>query len=166
MVMFRLVGKGIVAAILIASGSAIAEDIFLQSQSPASRRYAILEDDGQTAYLYLTKPNELTPVRDAVAYTRVPPVAKVDWESIRKTGDTPRLPVDLASPSAVIQSPKPSEFQFKWSGDGHSVAILHNGSPLAMAGNQDRFGYSKAVKKASPLANAWDEKRYLQLFGR
>ena len=154
------------AVILFTCATALAQDIFLQEQSPASRRYAIFEDDGKTAFLYLTQPGELKPIKDAVAYSRVPPVPKVDWEHIKKTGDTPQLPADIAGPLAVVKSPRPSEFRFQWSVDGQSVAILREGSPLAMATSKDKLGYSKAVAKQSPLGNVWDEKRYRELFGQ
>ena len=96
----------------------------------------------------MTQPGELKPIKDAVAYSRVPPALKVDWEHIKRTGDTPQLPADLAGPL------------------GQSVAILREGSPLAMATSKDKFGYSKAVAKPSLLGNVWDEKRYRDLFGQ
>ena len=102
----------VAAVILFACATALAQDIFLQEQSPVSRRYAIFEDDGKTAYLYLTRPGELKPIKEAVAYSRVPPVLKMDWEHVKRTGDTPQLPADLAGPGAVVESPKSSEFQF------------------------------------------------------
>ena len=152
------------AALLLASFAALAANIFLQERSPASGRYAILEDDGKTAFLYLTEPNALKPIRDAVVYSRVAPVSKVDWERIKTTGDTPQLPADLAGPSAVILSPKASRFKLKWSRDGQSVAVLLDGSPMAMATMNEKIGYSKAVKKDSPLGRVWDQQRYQALF--
>jgi len=72
----------------------------------------------------------------------------------------------LASPTAVIRNPKASEFKFKWSADGDSVAVLRDGQPLAFATIKERFGYSRAVSITSPLANAWDQARYISLFGQ
>ena len=145
---------------------AMAEDIFLESQSPVSKRYAVLEDNGKIAFLYLTEPGTPKPVKDAVVYIRVPPVEAVDWERIKKSGETPLLRKDLASPTAVIKNPKASEFKFKWSADGDSVAVLRDGQPLAFATIKERFGFSRAVSITSPLANAWDQARYTSLFGQ
>jgi hypothetical protein len=142
------------------------EEIFLQSQSPVSKRLAVLEDNGKVAFLYLTEPSTPRPVRDAIVYMRVQPIEAVDWERIKRTGDTPLLRRDWASPSAVIKNPKAPEFTFKWSTDGESVAVLRNGQPLAFASEKDRYGYSRAVTVTNPLANAWDEARYTTLFGR
>ena len=152
--------------VALAPQLAMAEEIFLQLQSPVSKRHAVLEDNGKVAFLYLTEPSIPRPVKDAIVYMRVQPIEAVDWERIKKTGDTPLLRRDLASPSAVITNPKALEFTFKWSTDGESVAVLRNGQPLAFASVKDRYGYSRAVSVTSPLANAWDEARYTTLFGR
>lgn len=144
----------------------MAEEMFLQSQSPVSKRLAVLEDDGRVAFLYLTEPSIPKPVKDAIVYMRVQPIDAVDWERIKKTGDTPLLRRDLASPSAVITNPKAPEFSFNWSTDGESVAVLRNGQPLAFASAKNQYGYSRAVSVTSPLAIAWDEARYTTLFGR
>lgn len=152
--------------IALAPQIVMAEEIFLQSQSPVSKRLAVLEDDGKVAFVYLTEPSIPKPVKDAIVYMRVQPIEAVDWERIKKRGDTPLLQRDLASSSAVITNPKAPEFAFKWSADGESVAVLRNGQPLAFASVKDRYGYSRAVSVTSPLANAWDEARYTTLFGR
>jgi hypothetical protein len=145
---------------------AMTEEIFLESHSPVSKRYAVLEDNGQIAFLYLTEPGRPRPMKDAVVYMRIPPDGEVDWESIKKTGATPLLRKDLASPTAVIKNPKASEFKFKWSIDGESVAVLRNGEALAFATVKERFGYSRAVSVSSPLGNAWDQARYIGLFSQ
>jgi len=76
------------------------------------------------------------------------------------------LPDDIASAAAVISSPKQAEFTFKWAGDGQSVALLRNGDGLAFVTITERLGFSKAVIKATPLANPWDEKLYSSVFGQ
>ena len=144
----------------------MSEEIFLESQSPVSKRYAVLEDNGKIAFLYLTESGIPKPMKDAVVYMRVPPVEAVDWERIKKSVETPLLRKDLASATAVIKNPKASEFKFKWSADGDSVAVLRDGQPLAFASVKERFGYSRAVSTTCPLANAWDPARYTSLFGQ
>lgn len=144
----------------------MAKDIFVHSHNPTSNRLAVFQDDESVAYLYLTKPGTQKPEKDAIAYSRVPLVAKVDWSKIKETGETPHLSQDIASSTAVVKNPLESEFSFKWSTDGHAVALFRNSVPIAFASASDKFGYSKAVAKSSPLANAWDQKRYEALFGK
>jgi hypothetical protein len=139
--------------------------LFLQSQHHQSRRYAILEDDGRIAYLYLTERGERMPVRDAVVYTRAPLAKAQDWDRVKR-GAPPELSLDIASPSAVVPFPKASEFSFRWAADGESVAILRKGSPVAMASIRYKLGHSKAVFVPSPLANPWDAGAFSTLFNR
>lgn len=142
---------------------ALAERIYVHSQHPKSLRMAVLEDDEKVAYLYLTEPSSDKPERDAVVYSRVRLIAKVDWQQVNKTGEPPPLSADIASRQAIVATPEAKEFSFRWSADGHSVALLRNGEPIAMATMRDRLGYSKAVAKSSRLANAWNQQRYAEL---
>jgi hypothetical protein len=48
------------------------ENLFLDSQHSTSRRFAVLEDNGTSAWLYLTEPDSRTPVADAWVYNRIP----------------------------------------------------------------------------------------------
>lgn len=141
----------------------MSEEVFLQSQSQVSKRHAVLEDDGNTAFLYLTAPEILKPVRDAIVYCRVAPEEKVEWENA-ESGEPPSLHKAIASPEAVIENPNVEEFDLKWSLDGDAVAVLRNGQPLAFVAASDRIGYSKAVSISSPLVGAWSQARYISLF--
>lgn len=157
--------KRLVAALLLSFGAtAMAQGLFLQSRHEVSKRFAVFEDDERVAYLYLTKPGTQQPEKDAIAYCRIKPIDRVEWEAIKQTGGTPMLMKELASEAAVVEKPIEREFSFKWSRDGNAVALLRNGVPIAFASAAEKFGYSKAVAKASPLASAWDQVKYESLF--
>lgn len=151
----------------VAAPSARAGDdgLFLQSQHHQSRRSAILEDDGRTAYLYLTDRGKRTPVRAAVVYTRAPLAPAQDWSKV-KDGAPPELSLDIASPSAVVPFPRAPEFSFRWSADGESVALLRKDVPVALVSSHQKLGYSKAVNVPSALANPWDQGKFVALFTR
>ncbi|HVK54738.1 MAG TPA: hypothetical protein VM532_06885, partial [Burkholderiales bacterium] len=120
--MFRATFVALV--LLVTASSSMAKGIFIQSRNAASDRIAVFEDDEKVAYLYLTKPGTEMPEKDAIAYSRVAPVEKVDWKKAKKTGDAPPLSRNIASPAAIIKNPEESEFSFKWSANGKSVALL------------------------------------------
>ncbi|RZU38688.1 hypothetical protein EV700_2623 [Fluviicoccus keumensis] len=145
--------------------SSNANEIFIHSHNPTSNRFAILEDNESIAFLYLTEVGTQRPIKDAVAYSRHPLALKVDWEKIKEKGDTPPLSKDVASSEAVIANPSEVEFSFKWSSDGNAVALLRNGKPIAFASASEKYGFSKAISKPSPLANAWDQGLYEVTFG-
>jgi hypothetical protein len=144
----------------------MAEDIFISTHNDTSNRFAVFEDNEKVAFLYLTEVGSQKPIKDAIAYSRAPPVEKIDWNKIKETGDTPPLEKDLASSEAVVPSPLETEFSFKWSADGNAVALLRNGTPICFVSAHDKFGYSRAVSKSSNLANAWDQKAYEHLFSK
>lgn len=144
----------------------MADDIFITSHNTSSNRYAVFEDNEKVAYLYLTEAGKPKPIKDAIAYSRVPPVSKINWKKIKKTGDIPPLTRDVASAQGVIQSPSEDEFSFKWSAQGNAVALLRNGKPIAFTSSSEKFGYSRAVTKSSRLAYAWDQNKYAAIFGK
>jgi len=45
--------------------------LFINSQHPVSHRLAVLEDDGTSAWLYLTEANSQKPFADAWIYNRI-----------------------------------------------------------------------------------------------
>ena len=159
--MLRLI---IFLCVTLSTETLMAKEIFIHSKNPTSMRLAILEDNEKVAFLYLTKPDTQIPEKDAVAYSRVPLVATVDWKKIKETGDVPPLTKDVASSLAIIQNPIETEFSFMWSADGHAVALLRNNLPIAFASTTEKFGYSKAVVKPSTLANPWDQPRFEAIF--
>ncbi|HEY8026016.1 MAG TPA: hypothetical protein VIF60_15725 [Burkholderiaceae bacterium] len=104
------------------------------------------------------------PEKDAIAYTRIAPAAKINWSEIKASGSIPPLTQDLASDRAIIKNPLAREFSFHWSSDGNAVALLRNGEPIAFAVASEKYGHSNAIAKSSQLANAWDERRYKAVF--
>jgi hypothetical protein len=131
----------------------MAEDIFIHSYSEASGRFAILDDNGKVAFLYLTKSGSQQPEKDAIAYMRNAPPKNADWREMAKAGESPLLSHDFATVDAVIPDALASEFSFRWSSDGKSVALIYKGSPIALVSASEKCGYSKAVSKANALAD-------------
>ncbi|MCA6059616.1 hypothetical protein HUF18_07475 [Thalassolituus sp. ST750PaO-4] len=153
--------KAITFAIRIGfSMTSNANEIFIHSHNPTSNRFAILEDNESIAFLYLTEVGTQRPVKDAVVYSRKPLIPKFDWEKVKETADAPPLSQDVASSEAIITTPSEGEFSFKWSFDGNAVALLRNGEPIAFASASEEYGFSKAISKPNPLANAWDQELY------
>ncbi|HZX26516.1 MAG TPA: hypothetical protein VFF16_05580 [Telluria sp.] len=152
------------ALVQAAAASVCAQGIHLQSTNPVSGRLAVLEDDGIMGYLYLSAAGSAVPIRAVVVYSRQPPVAKIDWSRISKTGDAPPISRDIASATAVIAKPNASELSFRWSRKGDAVALLRRGEPLAFAAASRIDGQSKAVVRASPLAIPWNQRSYESIF--
>jgi hypothetical protein len=142
----------------------MAETILIQSKNPTSGRIAVLEDDTTVAWLYLCDSEHQQPEKDAIVYMRIPPPEHVHWGELAKAGHAPYPSQEFATSTAVIANPKADEFSFLWSSNGQAVAILYQNNPIAFAAVSEQRGYSKAIAKACPLANAWSEAVYNSLF--
>lgn len=113
----------------------------------------------------MTAPESERPERDAIAYMRRPPPEKVDLKARLSAGLAPILSASEASPQSVIETPNESDFTFRWSSDGHSVALVYRGEPMALVSEREKRGYSKAVAATSALANPWNNSVFAKLIG-
>jgi len=142
----------------------MAEGLFIHSFNEVSKRYVILDEQNDSAIMYLSEVGIQKPAKDAFAYMRVEPVDFPTWEKRMKAGEPPILHSDIASKQAVITNTKESDFSFKWSTNGESVALFYMNKPIAFISLTEKYGFSKAVTKNSPIVNSWDEKLYTKLF--
>lgn len=153
----------IIILILLFPSITMAGDIFLTNQNNTSNRWAILDDNGKSAWLYLSEKGSSKPYKDSFAYSPIEPVSKINLKAINK-GEPPVLSKDLASKNAVIENPNQSDFTFHWSKDGESVTLLYKSQPISMIVKESKLGFSKSLKKKSPLGIPWDDKIYIKYF--
>jgi hypothetical protein len=138
------------------------KEIFLSEQNQVSRRWGILEDDGKSAWLYITEREEESIVADAFVYNRVDPIQKSKIREHR--GGPPPICETYASTEAQMGNPVRGQFSLFWSRDGESVAVLSHSNPIAMIINTKKFGYSKAVAVDGPWGHPWDQDLYDRIF--
>jgi hypothetical protein len=120
---------------------------FISEQHPLSRRHAIFEDDGTSAWLYLTGPEAPRPVADVFVYNRHEPTDSVDDAGQSRP---PPIVTTFAGPGAVVVAPQRSVWRFRWSADGESVALERDGVAVALVASGQRRGRSVAIIAESP----------------
>jgi hypothetical protein len=150
--------------LLLFSGCVMAEGIFIHSYNEQSNRFAILDELDESAILYLSEIGSQKPEKDAFAYMRVEPLELSVWKDWMSNGKPPVLHFEIASKEAIITFSKELDFSFLWTVDGESVALLHNKIPIAFIYKNEKYGYSKAVSKSSPIVNVWNQDLYDKLF--
>jgi hypothetical protein len=136
--------------------------IFLSEQHPASRRWAVLEDDGLSAWLYLTEPGSEKPVADCWIYNRIPdpePAA-----SYLSRGVAPPAPAEYVSSGALLAPPDAARFRLVWSQDGKSVAVFAGSILMSFIASGHRRGVSRNLKRAGAWGNPLDESVYKSAF--
>lgn len=144
---------------------AAVQGIFLSSRNPVSGRQAVFEDNGTSAWLYLTEAGSQRPERDVFVYSPIAPVAKECAMAEAKAGQPPPLAADYAVASAPFSGASAASLSFQWSADGEAIGLLHAGEPLAMIAAESKQGFSKAVSRPGPYGLPWDETVYRTRFG-
>ncbi|CAG0944281.1 hypothetical protein ANRL1_01662 [Anaerolineae bacterium] len=138
------------------------DNLFLEDQHPTSRRFAIFEDDGTSAWLYITKPDMQTPVADVWVYNRIPAPPTEEVPLYR--GGPPPAPVGYARDTAFCRCPTAYEWSFIWSRDGESVAITKDGVAVACIVAAQKPGHGRELMKNGPWGNTWSEELFLSVF--
>jgi hypothetical protein len=138
------------------------EEVFLSEQHSMSRRWAVLEDDGLSAWLYLTEPESEKPVADCWLYNRISNPEPT--ESYMSHGVAPPAPSDYVGDGAFVVSPGASSFRLVWSKDGESVALFDGNLLIGFIASGQKRGFSRNLEKSGAWGNPLDEGLYKSLF--
>lgn len=139
-----------------------AEPLFLSEQHPLSKRHVVLEDDGQTIWLYLTLRDSVRPVTDVWVYNRV------ERPGARVTSSAPSPPpatAEFLGDTGRIEFPLAHDWSFVWSADGEAVAVVMDGKPVAFVRSQQKPGLSRQLSQDGPYGHVWSEDEYQATFG-
>jgi hypothetical protein len=108
---------------------------FESEQHPVSRRWAVVEDDGSVAWLYLSAPDSLKPVATCFLYNQADQVA-----------------------------PRAADIHFRWSTDGESVAVHFGATLMGFIASGEQHGFSKLLTAAGALGAPIDTNLYERTF--
>lgn len=130
----------------------------LEWNNDTSQRLAVLEDDGTSAWLYLTVPNNRKPIADVWVHNRIaaPPQSEIK----KYRGGPPPAASGFADDSDVCQSPDEHEWTLDWHDNGESVILHCDGKPVAMLAASGRRGWSRNLLRDGPWGNVWDDELY------
>lgn len=135
---------------------------YLSFQSFASGRHATLEDDGFSAWLYLTSQSEYRMTADCFVYSRVEPS---DYRIMPHGEEGPPLLLrQFATPLAVQRSVCAQDLSLRFSPDGNSAFVFLRGEPWAFAIYDQNYGYSKSLSAAGPFGRPWNEALFQEYF--
>ena len=139
-------------------------NLFLSEQNTVARRYAVLKDDGQTGWLYLTHPDATQPMADVWVFNRVPPPRH---EQIRSYAPSPPpAPVGYAGDFGLIEAPLKFRWLFIWSDDGEAVAVAKDGHPIAFILASRKHGFSRNLMRDGRWGMMWSEEAFEKTFDK
>jgi hypothetical protein len=152
----------LVVALLMASRT----PLFEVAEHPKSQRHAVLDEEGDVVYLYLTEPKAPRPAADVIAFSTGRLVTESEARKVAEQGAPPPLTVTSASKEAIVADLKASELTFEWKPDGESVCLLHKGRPVAMIVRVGRAftGYSRAIAGEGSYGKPWSDERFKEVF--
>lgn len=132
------------------------KSFMVESQHHESNRVAVVEDDGISAWLYLTEKNSRKPVADIWIYNRIP---APDVDQIKNyQGGPPPAAKGYTQPLVIDETPLEEAWGFVWSKDGDSVLVHLHQTPTAMIIQGEKSGYCKDLLRNGPWGKVWDEK--------
>ncbi len=137
------------------------DSLFLREQHPDSGHTATFEDNGTSAWLYLSEPSSAEIIADAWAFNRVKAPRMSEIKTYR--GGPPPAAEGYADPQALCKDPFKYEWRLQWSDDGESCAVLMDGKAIAMIVNGQRPGYSQHLSQSGPWGEPWNEVLYRSL---
>lgn len=132
------------------------EELFLSEQDPSSGRWAILEDDGISAWLYVTEPESRKSVADCLVYSRIPPISA---DALREhRGGPPPITEAFASSEAVVVCPGESGIELAWTPDGRAAVVTFKSVLWAKIVTGESRGSSRAISRSGPFGEPLDSK--------
>ncbi len=136
---------------------------FITVQHPFNRRWAILEDDGIGAWLYITEPDQPVPVEDCLVYSCVEPLERIpeSWDR----ASPPPLTREYASERAWQPNAAHSAIRLAWASSGRAAVVLIDDEPVAFLAVGTKQGWSKSISKSGAYGQPWDDEQFEQLFG-
>ena len=134
-----------------------------------SGRTAIVADEGDSVWLYLTAPRERRIAADCWLLNRIPApsgdVLRSRLDHYRSQAVPPPAPAEEVGPGALRASAlSAADVDLTWSQDGEAVAAWVDGQPVGYLAAGDRRGHSRHLSVAGRWGAAWDEAEFRRLF--
>ena len=134
----------------------------ISEQHARSRRWAIVANEGDSVWLYLTEPDRERPVADCWLLNTIP--APEDLSAYRAARSAPAATREFAGPDARGVFPDASSVRFQWSADGESVAAFVTDELLGFIASGQRRGFSRHLVAEGPFGHPLDQQLYSRLF--
>ena len=138
---------------------------------PDSGRTAIIADEGDSVWLYLTDASGEGATADCWLMNRIPAPRYAELaenegaERYRDVGLPPPAIAEVVAEGAFHPAPlEPSRCRFTWAANGQSVAAYYETVLLGFIARGEPRGFSRFLKVASPWGEPLDLERYAEVF--
>jgi hypothetical protein len=139
---------------------------------PDSRRTAIIADEGDSVWLYLTEASGEGVTADCWLLNRIPAPSYAELaedegaERYRGEGLPPPAIAEVVAEGAFRQGPlDAASCRFTWAANGESVAAYYETQLLGFIVRGEPHGFSRFLRVASPWGEPLDWARFAEVFG-
>jgi hypothetical protein len=141
----------------------------LSREHQQSGRTAIIADEGDSVWLYLTEPHATAIAADCWLFNRIvaPSAAALQARlgEYRAQALPPPAPADTVGPRGLRELPlEPDSVALTWSATGDAVAAWVEGELVGFIGPGDRRGHSRHLLAEGPWGAPLDLGLFLHLF--
>ncbi len=140
------------------------EPLLLASRSSASGRTAIVSDEGDSVWLYLSRADSQQPERDCWLFNKSSAPPAPDARSYMSRGSPPPAPAEMVAPNGVQEPPAPARWSFRWSARGDAVAVAIDGLEIGAVALEAPKGFALYLAKLGPWGRPWDASVIANLF--
>jgi hypothetical protein len=146
------------------SDSGSDEVLWLELDCEASGRSAIIEDMGDSVWLFLTPPGGSGIDRDCWLFNKPSAAPEPDLEHYHGESLPPPVPASLRHAEAVRDVPAEERFSVRWSDDGEAVVIAVDGVDIGVAAMSEEHGMSRYLLAECGWGRPWDDAVLKRLF--
>jgi hypothetical protein len=148
------------------------DGLHVSERHPTSHRTAIIVDEGDSVWLYLTDASGEGVTADCWLMNRIPapPYAELaeneGAERYREEGLPPPAIAEVVAEGAFHPAPlEAARCRFTWSSNGESVAAYYETELVGFIARGEPRGFSRFLRVASPWGEPLDLDRYAEVFG-
>ena len=140
------------------------DPLFLCFESAVSERTALVADEGDSVWLYLTRPGATDVERDCWLFNKPSAARAPDFSTYEAADLPPPAPADIIVPGGVSDVPDEEHWSVRWSEDGETVAVAIDEVEIGVVSASEPRGFARYLSAASPWGNPWDPALLKQLF--
>ena len=133
------------------------ERLLIRTTSAVSGRTAVVSEEDDSVWLYLTAPGSNRPERDCWLFNKPSAPSEPDMAIYRARSAPPPAPARFIVPAGVREPPDERRWTFAWSPAGDAVVVAVDGLPIGFASMGESRGLSRFLARSGPWGAAWDE---------
>ncbi len=144
----------------------------VSERHPDSQRTAIIADEGDSVWLYLTDAGGEAVTADCWLMNRIPAPRYADLaehegaERYRDEGLPPPAIAEVVADGAFRSVPlEATRCRFAWAANGESVAAYYEAELLGFIARGEPRGFSRFLRVPSPWGEPLDLERFGEVFG-